>query len=286
MKLNECDDQSRDCSVALLSVAKVSISFGGIRALNDVSFAVAPGQVCALIGPNGAGKSTLFNCLSRLYTPNSGEIFFDGHDVLKAPASGIAKLGIGRTFQNLALFSSMSVRDNILVGCHSVLSTGLLLDMLGAARSGRVEKRARALANELMDLTDLRHVADIVVGELPFGTQKRVELARALASRPKLLLLDEPACGLNYSEIAELARLIRKIRDDMGVTALLVEHHMGLVMGVSDHVVALNFGKKIAEGTPREVSVHPEVVRAYLGEDAEHMDKSAGPQAYLGLQEA
>ncbi len=278
--------QSRDLATPLLSVAKVSISFGGIRALSDVSFAVASGEVCALIGPNGAGKSTLFNCLSRLYTPSSGEIFFDGHDVLKAPTSGIAKIGIGRTFQNLALFGSMSVRDNILVGCHSILSTGLLLDMLGAVSSRRVEEQAQALSNELMDLIDLRHVADIAVGELPFGTQKRVELARALASRPKLLLLDEPACGLNHSEIGELALLIRKIRDDMGVTTLLVEHHMGLVMGVSDHVVALNFGKKMAEGTPREVSVHPEVVRAYLGEDGDPMDKSAAPQAHLSLHEA
>lgn len=271
---------------ALLEVANVSISFGGIRALSDVSFTIGQGQVCALIGPNGAGKSTLFNCLSRLYTPNSGLILFNGIDVLKLPASGISKVGIGRTFQNLALFGSMSVKENILVGCHSNLSTGVLLDMLGSARAKRAEGQAQALAYELMDLVDLRTVADVPVSQLPFGTQKRVELARALASKPKLLLLDEPACGLNHSEIGELAQLVRKVRDELGVTTLLVEHHMGLVMGVSDHVVALNFGKKIAEGTPREVSVHPEVVRAYLGEDSEQASTTEARRAEPGPSEA
>ena len=256
----------------LLRVDGVTVRFGGIVALDGVSFNVRRGQICALIGPNGAGKSTLFNCLSRLYTPSSGTIWMNGQETTRLPRHHMAPLGIGRTFQNLAMFSTMTVRDNVLVGCHSRHQAGFALSAIGAGKAR--EAAAQHKTNELLRWLDLTAHADQVVGDLPFGTQKRVEMARALATEPKLLLLDEPAAGLNHEELAHLGELIRAVRDHMGITVLLVEHHMGLVMGLSDHVVALNFGKKIAEGTPAEVRAHPEVIKAYLGaeEDAEEKE--------------
>jgi len=256
---------------ALLSIEGVEVRFGGIVALSGVSFEVQRGDICALIGPNGAGKSTLFNCLSRLYPCHSGRIFFDGHLLSEMPRHRISGIGIGRTFQNLALFGSMSVRDNVLVGCHSQHHAGFLRNALRLPGVARIEEQAQTRADQLIRYLDLGDVAHRVVADLPFGTQKRVELARALAIQPQLLLLDEPACGLNHEELHSLGGLIRDIRDQLGVTVLLVEHHMGLVMGISDRVVALNFGKKIAEGTPAEVRSHPEVVRAYLGETEEEL---------------
>jgi len=253
---------------ALLSVRGVSVRFGGIVALDEVSFDVARGGVCGLIGPNGAGKTTLFNCLSRLYQYQQGDILFEGRSISATPTHDVARLGIGRTFQNLAMFRTMPVRANVMVGAHCRSSAGFMSSALRLPRVGAEERRLRARAGEIMDYLGLTPVADRAVGDLPFGTQKRVELGRALAAEPKLLLLDEPAAGLNHEELDDLAKLIRDIRERLSITVLLVEHHMSLVMGVSDHIVALNFGRKIAEGSPAHIQNHPDVIAAYLGAPA------------------
>lgn len=253
----------------LLEVDKVSVRFGGIVALDGVSFDVRRGEIRGLIGPNGAGKSTLFNCLSRLYRCDTGEIRFNGQVLSSQPRHRIAALGVGRTFQNLALFRTMTVLENVMMGAHAHHHAGFLADAFRLPRSARTEREARERAARCVDLLHLQSVADRPVADLPFGTQKRVELARALACNPSLLLLDEPACGLNHEELDGLGQLIQDIRRDLNLTVLLVEHHMGLVMGVCDRIVALNFGRKIADGTPAEVRSHPEVIRAYLGADEE-----------------
>jgi branched-chain amino acid transport system ATP-binding protein len=250
----------------LLSISGLSVRFGGIVALSDVSFDVGRGQICGLIGPNGAGKTTLFNCLSRLYQPETGRIAFDGHELLQQPRHRMAALGIGRTFQNLALFRSMSVRRNIMVGGHCTIRGGFVANALRLPLVAREEARLAARTEALLAALDLEAIADAPVQGLTFGTQKRVELARALACEPKLLLLDEPAGGLNSEEVEKLRALILMVRERFKLTVLLVEHHMNLVMRVSDKVVALDFGRKIADGTPSEVQSTPEVIRAYLGE--------------------
>ena len=257
-----------DASAAsLLSVRNVTVRFGGIVALNGVSFDMVPGQIVGLIGPNGAGKTTLFNCLSRLYHPTEGDILFKGKSILKAPPHAIAGVGMGRTFQNVALFDNMSVLDNVKVGCHSASKAGFLRSAF-AAGVGAEEARITARARELIAFMDLLPFAGMRAGPLPFPIRKRVELARALASAPSLLLLDEPAAGLNHSEVEVLKAQIKRVRDLQHVTVLLVEHHMSLVMSVSDKVVAIDFGKKLAEGTPAEVQRNADVVRAYLGTEA------------------
>ena len=251
----------------LLIVDQVSVRFGGIVALDNLSFDVRRGEIRGLIGPNGAGKSTLFNCLSRLYRCDTGTIHFDGHVLSDQPRHHIAGLGVGRTFQNLALFRTMSVRENVLVGAHAHHHAGFLRDALRLPGGVRAERQAQARAEQGIELLGLQSVADRIVGDLPFGTQKRVELARALACEPTLLLLDEPACGLNHEELTGLGELILQIRKSLNLSVLLVEHHMGLVMGVCDRIVALNFGRKIADGTPAHVRTHPDVIRAYLGDE-------------------
>jgi branched-chain amino acid transport system ATP-binding protein len=250
----------------MLSVRDVAVRFGGIVALDGVSFDIVPGEILGLIGPNGAGKTTLFNCLSRLYTPSSGDILFEGHSILDRPAHRIAEIGIGRTFQNVALFNHLSVRDNISVGGHTKTAGNMVSDALKLQSARRREAELGEQVDRLIAELQLEQVASNGVAGLPFGTRKRVELARALATGPKLLLLDEPASGLNHEEVGALARLICRLRDARGLTVLLVEHHMGLVMSISDKVVALNFGRKIAEGPPVIVQNHAEVIRAYLGQ--------------------
>lgn len=251
-----------DC---LLAVSGITVRFGGIVALDGVSFEVPRNKICGLIGPNGAGKTTLFNCLSRLYSYQNGDLLFEGQSISNTPVHMMAGIGIGRTFQNLAMFKTMSVRHNVMVGAHARSASGFVANMLKSKQVREEEEQLKVQADEVLHYLKLSEFADRPAGELPFAIQKRVELGRALASQPKLLLLDEPAAGLNHEELHDLGELIKDFRDRMGITVLLVEHHMSLVMSVSDWIVALNFGKKIAEGNPEMIQKHPEVIRAYLG---------------------
>ena len=238
--------------MTLLTLRNVRLRFGGIVALDDVSLDVDEGKIAGLIGPNGAGKTTVFNVITRLYRPDSGQIDFDGRSLMRTPPHGILARGIARTFQNVELFSTMTVLENVLVGAHTTSRF-------------RADRGVRSRALETLGLVGIESLASRPVAGLPFGTLKRVELARALVSEPRLLLLDEPAGGLNHQELQELAMFIRLLRDELKLTVLLVEHHMRLVMSVSDHVHVLNFGRMIAGGPPEQVQRDPVVIDAYLG---------------------
>jgi branched-chain amino acid transport system ATP-binding protein len=253
--------------VSRVEIEHVSVQFGGVKALADVSLTVQDRKITAIIGPNGAGKTTLINCISGRYRPQAGRILLDGQEITHLPAHRRASLGIARTFQNIALFKHMTVLENLLLGRHVLMKTGLLSGMLFWGPAQREEIEHRRAVEEIIDFLEIAHVRKKPVGALPYGLQKRVELGRALALEPKLLLLDEPMAGMNTEEKEDMVRFILDINAERGVTCVLVEHDMGVVMDISDHVVVLDFGKVIAAGTPDLVRRDPEVIKAYLGEE-------------------
>jgi branched-chain amino acid transport system ATP-binding protein len=253
-------------TAAALEIRGVSLAFGGIKALTDVSFSVQAGSITSVIGPNGAGKTSLFNCISGFYRPSAGRIEVDGRDVSTLHPPARARLGLARTFQNIALFRGMTVLDNIKLGRHAHMRTTLLDALAFSPRARREERELRQEVEEkILDFLEIDHIRKQPVASLPYGLRKRVELARALAMRPRVLMLDEPVAGMNREETEDMARFILDVKEEWGVTILMVEHDMGMVMDISDHVVVLNFGQVVAAGLPGEVQSHPEVISAYLG---------------------
>lgn len=251
---------------ARLDVENLSLQFGGVKALDGISLSVEPGSITALIGPNGAGKTSAFNAISGFYKPKSGTVKLDGRDITAVPARERARLGLARTFQNIALFRGMTVLDNIKLGRHAHLTSTVLDALMYYGRAKREEMQLRdEIERDVIDFLELDHIRNVPAAILPYGMQKKVELARALAMKPRILMLDEPVAGMNREETEDMARAILDVRDEWGVTVLLVEHDMGMVMDISDHVCVLNFGRRIAAGSPSEVRANDDVIKAYLG---------------------
>lgn len=256
--------------MSFFSVENLGISFGGLIALEGINFEMKKGEIYSIIGPNGAGKTTLFNCINGIYRPSQGSIHFEGKNIVGLKPDKIARLGIARTFQNIELFNKMNCMENIMLGRHLFIKTGIWRGgLMWGKRSfaGKEETQHRRKVEEIIDLLDLQSSRNHLVGGLPYGTQKLIELGRALALEPKLLLLDEPCAGMNSEEKQDMIFWVKDIQDELGITILLIEHDMQMVMDISDRVLVINFGKPITEGTPKEVQKHPEVLKAYLGED-------------------
>ncbi len=253
-------------SATKMEVNAVSMQFGGVSAITDLSFQLQEGEIFALIGPNGAGKSTVFNCINGIYKPTRGSIFFEGEEITGLRPHKIARKGIARTFQNIALFRNMTVLDNLLLGRNPYLKAGVVRGGLFYGKALREELANREVVEKLIEFLEIESVRKKQVGSLPFGIQRRVELGRAMAMEPRLLLLDEPVSGMNVEETEDMARFILDINEEFGMTILLVEHDMGVVMDISDRILVINFGEKITEGTPESVGRNPQVIKAYLGE--------------------